>query len=327
MPLGQRAAQLADGSTDRTAMRARARTTLRAGRQPRENKHRPSEASSKRPVPVLRESIQGPRAQGKDPRFESLAGGAFDERRFKSQYAFLYDEKLPEERKGLRAALKKAKGAEARADLQARLTRVEQALREENARRWKLDFKAKLKVCDGGLVKGGGAVLLYRGGKKPSGRDFGRGTRPLSSAVRGGKPCGDLFQLQSCHGQIREQAARSGIAASATAFRAATNPPFLPPHWCDRARSGRQYRRARRPSTSRSRSRSDWSWWPSLRSSRPAAGWRSTWRSGGRRMQPRTTDTWWRPGRRPSSFMCAWHAMVRLISVQCKACTLPLAAL
>lgn len=164
VPLGQRAAQLADGSTDRTAMRARARATLSAGRQPRENKHRPSEASSKRPVPVLRESIQGPRTQGKDPRFESLAGGAFDERRFKSQYAFLYDEKLPEERKGLRAALKKAKGAEARADLQARLTRVEQALREENARRWKLDFKAKLKVCDGGLVKGAGAVLLYRGG-------------------------------------------------------------------------------------------------------------------------------------------------------------------
>ncbi|RMZ55256.1 hypothetical protein APUTEX25_005534 [Auxenochlorella protothecoides] len=155
VPLGQRAAQLADGSTDRTAMRARARTTLRAGRQPRENKHRPSEASSKRPVPVLRESIQGPRAQGKDPRFESLAGGAFDERRFKSQYAFLYDEKLPEERKGLRAALKKAKGAEARADLQARLTRVEQALREENARRWKLDFKAKLKSKERAAVQAG----------------------------------------------------------------------------------------------------------------------------------------------------------------------------
>lgn len=64
-------------------------------------------------------------------------------------YAFLYDEKLPAERQELRAALKRAKGAAARADLQARLSRVEQQLRSEEARRKRAGFKEQVKVGAG----------------------------------------------------------------------------------------------------------------------------------------------------------------------------------
>lgn len=53
-----------DGSTTPAAMKARARAVQQdkaAGRQrfKREGKHRPVEMSSKRPVPVLRETLQG----------------------------------------------------------------------------------------------------------------------------------------------------------------------------------------------------------------------------------------------------------------------------
>lgn len=83
---------------------------------------------------------------GKDPRFESLSGGPFKEERFKKLYSFVYDEKLPEERKDLKIALKKAKSSAARAKIQADLTRTEQAIRLEQSRRWKKGFYDNLKV-------------------------------------------------------------------------------------------------------------------------------------------------------------------------------------
>ena len=64
LPLGQLVAMRQDGSTTPAAMKARARALRQdkaAGRQRfrREGKHRPVEMSSKRPVPVLRETLQG----------------------------------------------------------------------------------------------------------------------------------------------------------------------------------------------------------------------------------------------------------------------------
>lgn len=42
----------------------------------------------------------------RDPRFESLSG-QYNEERFKRRYAFLYDDKLPQERKELKANMQK----------------------------------------------------------------------------------------------------------------------------------------------------------------------------------------------------------------------------
>lgn len=86
------------------------------------------------------------RSEVRDPRFESLSAGQYSEEQFKRRYAFLYDEKLPQERADLKAALKRAKGAGPRAELQAQLTRVEQQLRSEDARRRRDGFKQQVKV-------------------------------------------------------------------------------------------------------------------------------------------------------------------------------------
>ncbi len=51
------------------------------------------------------ESCPAPRRDIRDPRFETLAG-RLEEGRFRKQYAFLYEEALPQERSGMKAALK-----------------------------------------------------------------------------------------------------------------------------------------------------------------------------------------------------------------------------
>lgn len=156
--LGQLVALRQDGSTSAATMKARARAAkqaAQAGSFKRTGKHRPAEMSSKRPVPVLRESLQGGKRDTRDPRFESLSAGQYQEDTFKKQYAFLYDEKMPQERDDLRAALKKAKGAAPRAELQAQLDRVNQQLRSEEARRKREGFKGKVKAKEREAVKDG----------------------------------------------------------------------------------------------------------------------------------------------------------------------------
>jgi ribosomal RNA-processing protein 36 len=125
-----------DGSTSAAAMQARARA-VRDGQASfkRTHKHRPAEQSSKKPVPVLRDALQAGKREARDPRFDALTGGAFVEPAFKKRYAFLYDEKLPEERRELGAALKRTRAAPEREALAARLARVTQDLRAEESRR------------------------------------------------------------------------------------------------------------------------------------------------------------------------------------------------
>ena len=87
-----------------------------------------------------------PCSESRDPRFESLSAGQYDEEKFKKRYRFLYDEALPGERDDLRAALRRAKGTGARAALQAQLTRVEQQIRSEEARRKQKEIQGQVKV-------------------------------------------------------------------------------------------------------------------------------------------------------------------------------------
>ncbi|KAK9846520.1 hypothetical protein WJX81_005833 [Elliptochloris bilobata] len=124
----------------------------------RDNKNRPSEASSKRPVPRFREALQVPKSEGRDPRFDGLSGNFVDER-FRKQYAFLFDEALPDEKRHLRSTLQKAKGASKRAEVQAQLTRVEQQIREEQARRQRAKLTAELKAKEREEVRAGKRVF------------------------------------------------------------------------------------------------------------------------------------------------------------------------
>ncbi|KAI3435530.1 hypothetical protein D9Q98_001596 [Chlorella vulgaris] len=158
LPLGQLVQLRQDGSTSTAAMKSRARALRQQGRSgsfKREGKHRPAEMSSKKPVPVFRDAMQAGKRDIRDPRFESLSSGQYNEEKFKKRYAFLYDEKLPAERDELRAALARAKGQGRREELQVKLSRVEQQLRSEEARRKREGFKKQVKAKERGAVRDG----------------------------------------------------------------------------------------------------------------------------------------------------------------------------
>ncbi|KAK9807560.1 hypothetical protein WJX72_002543 [[Myrmecia] bisecta] len=120
----------------------------------RENKNRPVEASAKRPVPRFREVIQAPHREARDPRFDGLSGKFVDER-FRKQYAFVYDEQLPEERQQLKKALQRTKADGSKAEVQAQLTRVELQIKEEQARRQRQQILAEQKAKERQAVKAG----------------------------------------------------------------------------------------------------------------------------------------------------------------------------
>ena len=138
--LGQLIALKQDGSTAGPANKAR-KKALRAaakGSFKREHKHRPVEMSSKKPVPVLRETLQGGKHHGRDPRFDPLtARGGNKDDLTRKRYSFLYDEKLPEEKRDLQDALKKTKSESKKEKLKAQLGRLTQATKSESSRRKK----------------------------------------------------------------------------------------------------------------------------------------------------------------------------------------------
>lgn len=133
IPLGQVLAIKQNGSTSGEAMRARARA-LRQASFKRGNKHTPSEMPSKKPVPVFRETLQGGKREVRDPRFSSLTAGPLVEPAFKKRYSFLFNEKLPAEKRDLQEALKKTKSVSKKAELKSALARVTQQLQEESTR-------------------------------------------------------------------------------------------------------------------------------------------------------------------------------------------------
>ncbi|DBA72635.1 hypothetical protein WJX79_007607 [Trebouxia sp. C0005] len=100
----------------------------------RENKNRPIEQSSKRPVPRHRQVVELRNSESRDPRFENLSG-KFSTDQFRKQYAFVYDEELPEEKRNLKSQMQKTKDPEAKQQLQTQLARIEQQIKEEQTRR------------------------------------------------------------------------------------------------------------------------------------------------------------------------------------------------
>ena len=101
----------------------------------KKHKHQPSEMSSKRRLPVYRETIQVGKREIRDPRFDHLTAGQYKEDVFKKRYAFVFDEKLPEEKASLQDAIKKAKSSATKARLKSQLSRVVQQMKNEERRR------------------------------------------------------------------------------------------------------------------------------------------------------------------------------------------------
>lgn len=100
----------------------------------RENKNRPMEMSSRKPVPFGQPDVQSKKHAfvARDPRFDDLSG-EFNESYFKQSYGFLSDIKLREKQKLLKM-LKKTKDAKKSAQLQQLITRMTQQEKAERER-------------------------------------------------------------------------------------------------------------------------------------------------------------------------------------------------
>ncbi|KAL3144478.1 hypothetical protein ABBQ32_004218 [Trebouxia sp. C0010 RCD-2024] len=120
----------------------------------RQNKNRPIEQSSKRPVPRHRQVLEVSNSKSRDPRFENLSG-KFSTDQFRKQYAFVYDEALPEEKKDLKRQLQGTKDPDSRQQLQTQLARVEQQIKEEQTRRQQQDQLKSHKAEEVAAVKQG----------------------------------------------------------------------------------------------------------------------------------------------------------------------------
>jgi ribosomal RNA-processing protein 36 len=120
----------------------------------RANKNRPMEVTSKKPVGRLREVIQAPKKDIRDPRFESLCGN-FEEARFKKAYSFLYDEELPSERQRLQKVVKKGNAGEEVEEAEHKLAWIDRQLREEEQRRKQAEQVTQFRAKEKDAVKQG----------------------------------------------------------------------------------------------------------------------------------------------------------------------------
>eukprot|EP00271_Cylindrocystis_brebissonii_P017525 TRINITY_DN4594_c0_g1_i1.p1 TRINITY_DN4594_c0_g1~~TRINITY_DN4594_c0_g1_i1.p1 ORF type:complete len:305 (-),score=111.28 TRINITY_DN4594_c0_g1_i1:740-1654(-) len=133
----------------------RRRAKLASSKPPKRlNKNRPTEVTSKKPVPRFRAVIEAPAKRPIDPRFESLSG-QLDERRFRSAYGFLYSEQLPQEKERLKKLLAKEKSAARREEHKEAIKKIDQQLGNE-ARRKKEEAKsAEMKKQQREAIKAG----------------------------------------------------------------------------------------------------------------------------------------------------------------------------
>ncbi|KAL8263800.1 hypothetical protein R6Q59_021930 [Mikania micrantha] len=99
----------------------------------RENKNRPMEISSKKPVGRFREVIQAPKKVVRDPRFESLCG-TLDVDGFKKRYNFLYESELPAEKERLKNQMKQIKDPQALNGLKEQLSWIEKQLKSASTK-------------------------------------------------------------------------------------------------------------------------------------------------------------------------------------------------
>eukprot|EP00793_Prasinoderma_coloniale_P005661 PRCOL_00004135-RA len=140
VPLGERLASKRDGRT--SARKVPAWLAAKREREAREkigaraNKNRPQEVSSKARVPMLRE-IEGlapAKPKSKDPRFDASMG-AFNDRVFRKQYGFVFDEKMAEERDALKQQVKRTHGAARKEQLKRLVASLEAKVADHQKRR------------------------------------------------------------------------------------------------------------------------------------------------------------------------------------------------
>lgn len=104
------------------------------GSKKRSNKNRPVEMSSKRPTAEPWPAVDVPRKLRRDPRFEAWSGTS-DAAKFRKSYGFVFDHVIPAEKAELQVQLQKEKNASKKKGMQAKLTRLEQALKSEAQQR------------------------------------------------------------------------------------------------------------------------------------------------------------------------------------------------
>ncbi|KAK9465626.1 hypothetical protein V1512DRAFT_292294, partial [Lipomyces arxii] len=92
----------------------------------RASKHAPQEISAKKAVPWLRQVVDVPKIERRDPRFENLAG-KFDDTQFRKNYAFL-NEYREQEMKDLEARIAKSKNFAETAQMQKEYQSLESKL-------------------------------------------------------------------------------------------------------------------------------------------------------------------------------------------------------
>lgn len=119
----------------------------------RENKNRPRELSSKKPVPRLRQVIPVKKRMARDPRFDELSG-TFNQEMFDKAYSFLDDVKANEKKK-LQKELQKTKQPERKQQLESLLKRMDQQEATKKAAAQKRDVERKRKKAELELVKQG----------------------------------------------------------------------------------------------------------------------------------------------------------------------------
>ncbi|XP_034249381.1 ribosomal RNA processing protein 36 homolog [Thrips palmi] len=94
----------------------------------RENKNRPREMSSKKPVPVLQQVLPVTKKPPRDPRFDSLCG-EFNEKAFKAAYGFISEYKRSE-LKQLKEELKTTTDPTRKSQIKYLVQRMENQFRE-----------------------------------------------------------------------------------------------------------------------------------------------------------------------------------------------------
>jgi len=119
----------------------------------RENKNRPREMSSKKPVSRLRQVIPVKKRMTRDPRFDELSG-TFNQEKFEKAYSFL-DEVKANEKKQLQRELQKTKQPERKQQLDSLLKRMDQQEAAKKSLDTKREADRKRKKAELELVKQG----------------------------------------------------------------------------------------------------------------------------------------------------------------------------
>lgn len=119
----------------------------------RENKNRPMEMSSKKPVKHSKDGAQVKKKMTRDPRFDDLSG-EFNEHYFKSNYSFLFDIKAREKEK-IKKIMKKEKDPEKKGELQKLFNRMDQQEQAEKQKDKRKDIEKEWKKHEQSQVQQG----------------------------------------------------------------------------------------------------------------------------------------------------------------------------